>query len=243
MRPVRRPGIGPVSAYKREQAAISRRKLYRVTAFYTACVTILLVLGLRTNHPYVAMAFFVAGVPLWTFTEYTSHRFVFHRHWKMSNRKYKKYFTYLTHKYLDPTHFGHHERPFDGEHINGQVKDLLPIFLVAVPVSFLFPTYTCPMLLAGVVQCYVAEEWIHHSMHYYNFQNAYFRHIKKSHLYHHSSQGIDRGYGITNAFWDVVFNTRFPPPVRARLFGRSGYSNLSRQVDQSVTINESQGLH
>ena len=30
-----RQGILPASAYKREQAGISRRKLYPVTAFYT----------------------------------------------------------------------------------------------------------------------------------------------------------------------------------------------------------------
>jgi sterol desaturase/sphingolipid hydroxylase (fatty acid hydroxylase superfamily) len=243
MRPTRRLGIGPVSVYKREQAGISRRKLYPVTVFYTACATILLVLGLRTTHPYVALAFFLLGIPLWTFTENTSHRWVFHRHWKKSNRKYKKYFTYLSNRYLDPTHFGHHERPFDGEHINGHLKDTLPIFLVALPVSLVFPFYTTPMLLAGVVQCYVAEEWIHHCEHYYNFQNPYFRHIKKSHLYHHSSQGIDRGYGITNAFWDVVFGTRFPQPVRARLFGRAGYSPLRPQADQSVTLNNTRELH
>jgi Fatty acid hydroxylase superfamily len=211
--------ILPVSAYKREQAGISRRTLYPVTIFYTASAAILLTLGLRTLHPYRALAFFLAGIPVWTFVEYTSHRWVFHKHWKVSKRPIKKYFTYLSNKFLDPTHFGHHERPFDGTHINGRVKDLLPIFVVAVPVSFLFPIYTAPVLLGGVVQCYVLEEWIHHCEHYYNFKNRYFRHIKKAHLYHHSSQGVTRGYGITNAFWDVVFNSRYPPAVRQRLFG------------------------
>ena len=242
MHPVRRPGIGPVSAYKRQQAANSRHILYPVTAFYTACAVILLVLGLRTSHPFKALAFFLLGIPLWTFTEYTSHRWVFHRHWKMSKRKYKRYFTYLSHKYLDPTHFGHHERPFDGEHISGHLKDLMPIFLVMLPVSLIFPFYTTPMLLAGVVQCYVLEEWIHHCMHYYNFQNSYFRHIKKSHLYHHSSQGFTRGYGITNAFWDVVFRSRFPPNVRARLFGPSWYSRLTRQPDPSASLVQTREL-
>jgi len=212
--------IGPVSAYKREQAGISRRTLYPVTVFYTLSAAILLALGLRTAHPYRALAFYLAGIPVWTLVEYTSHRWVFHKHWKISKRPIKKYFTYLSNKYLDPTHFGHHERPFDGTHINGRVKDLLPIFAVAVPVCLLFfPWYSAPVLLAGVVQCYVLEEWIHHCEHYYNFKNRYFRHIKKAHLYHHSSQGIDRGYGITNAFWDVVFRTRYSPAVRQRLFG------------------------
>ena len=231
-----RQGILPVSAYKREQAGISRRKLYPVTAFYTVFAVIMLVLGLRSGHPYQAFVFFLLGIPLWTFTEYTSHRWVFHRHWPMSTRKYKKYFTYLSHKYLDPTHFGHHERPFDGEHINGHLKDLLPVFLVSLPLSLIFPLYTAPMLLAGVVQCYVLEEWIHHCEHYYYFQNSYFLHIKKSHLYHHSSRGIDRGYGITNAFWDVVFGTRYPPHIRQRLFGPSRFSRSS-QLQDPATIN------
>ncbi len=231
-----RSRIGPVSAYKRAQAGISRRKLYRVTAFYTLCSLILLAVGLRSGKPLLVVTFYLLGIPLWTFTEYASHRWVFHKHWPMSKRKYKKYFTYLTHKFLDPTHFGHHERPFDGEHINGQLRDLMPIFVVALPVSFLFPVYSAPMLLAGVIQCYVLEEWIHHCMHYYNFKNPYFRHIKKSHLYHHSSQGYTRGFGITNAFWDVVFRTQFPPHVRARLFGRAGFRN----ADHAAALNNAQ---
>ena len=218
----------PYSAYKREQAAISRGTLYPVTVFYTAFAVLMLVLGLRTAHPYRALAFFLLGIPVWTLVEYTSHRWVFHKHWKMSKRPIKKYFTYLSNKYLDPTHFGHHERPFDGTHINGRLKDLMPIFLVSLPVTFIFPLYTLPMLLAGVVQFYVAEEWIHHCEHYYNFQNRYFRHIKKYHLYHHTSQGMHGGYGITNAFWDVIFASRLPKEVRQRLFGPHSSSSRTR---------------
>lgn len=225
----------PVSSYKREQAAISRGTLYSVTVFYTAFAAIMLVLGLRSAHPYKALAFFLLGLPVWTLVEYTSHRWVFHKHWKMSKRPIKKYFTYLSHKFLDPTHFGHHERPFDGTHINGRLKDLMPIFVVAVPVSLLFPFYSLPMLLAGVVQFYVAEEWIHHCEHYYNFRNRYFKHIKKYHLYHHTSQGMHGGYGITNAFWDVIFASRIPKEVRQKLFGRSQTSGQSKNSTVTST--------
>jgi 4-hydroxysphinganine ceramide fatty acyl 2-hydroxylase len=224
-------GILPASPYKREQAKISRRSLYWITVFYTTSAAIFLTLGLRSGHPYRALAFFVFGLPVWTFVEYTSHRWVFHKHWPISKRPIKKYFTYLSHKFLEPTHFGHHDRPFDGTHINGRIRDLLPIFIPAVIVSFaLFPIYTAPVLLGGVVQCYVLEEWIHHCEHYYNFNNRYFRHIKKSHLYHHSSQGVGRGYGITNAFWDVVFNSRYSPEVRERLFGSRQQKASTRQT-------------
>src|SRR5882672_9551399 len=134
--------ILPVSAYKREQAGISRRSLYPVTLFYTVSAAILLTLGLRSGHPYRALGFFALGLPVWTFVEYTSHRWVFHKHWPISKRPIKKYFTYLSHKFLEPTHFGHHERPFDGTHINGRLKDLMPVFLPSVAVSLLFPIYS-----------------------------------------------------------------------------------------------------
>jgi sterol desaturase/sphingolipid hydroxylase (fatty acid hydroxylase superfamily) len=171
---------------------------------------------------------------VWTLIEYLSHRYVFHRHFKQSKKWYKKFYTGLAHKYLDPTHFGHHEKPFDGTHINGELKDLLPLFLLAVPLSFIFPTYTLPMLLAGVVQSYVAEEWAHHCMHYYNFRNPYFRHIKKYHLYHHSSQGVAKGYGITSGFWDIIFNSRFPDAVRQRMFGQPSYQGSGGQRNRST---------
>ena len=240
MRPDHRSGILPASAYKREQAGISRRTLYPVTVFYTAAAAALLFLGLRTRHPFVMLPFFFLGIVLFTLSEYVSHRWVFHRHWKLSKKWYKKFGTYLTHKYLDPTHFGHHEKPFDGTHINGRLKDLLPIFFFVLPLCLLFPIYTMPVMFAGVMLSYVAEEWIHHSEHYYNFNNRYFRHIKKYHLYHHSSQGIGRGYGITSAFWDVVFRTRFSEPVRQRLFGPSRYSRASSAVGQPTALNNEQ---
>src|SRR5205085_214269 len=84
------------------------------------------------------------------------------------------------------------------------------LFVVAAPVSFLFPVYTAPLLLAAVAQGYIAEEWIHHSVHYYNFRSPYFRYIKKHHFYHHTSQGMTRGFGTTSGMWDMVFGARFP---------------------------------
>lgn len=219
MTPGRRHAILPSSAYKREQAAISRSRLYPVTAFYTAYSVILLAAAARWSaHPRLAVLFYLAGIPVWSLVEYLSHRYILHGRFKETKHGWKLHKKFA-HKVLDPLHWEHHERPFDGLHINGVLKDLLPLFAVAAPLSFLFPFYTAPMVLAGVCQSYLAEEWIHHSIHYYNFRGRYWRHIKKYHLYHHTSQGMERGFGITSAFWDVVFKTRFPEAVRQRLYG------------------------
>jgi 4-hydroxysphinganine ceramide fatty acyl 2-hydroxylase len=227
MTPDAPPSTNSFGFYKRQQAAISRRILYPLTAFYTAYSVILLVLALRTAHPYLASAFFLAGVPVWTIVEYLFHRFILHGRFKRSKKFYKKFYTGLANKYLDPLHWEHHERPTDGLHISGELKDLIPLFAVAAPLSFIFPLYTTPVLLAGTIQSYVAEEWIHHCIHFYNFRNRYFRHIKGYHLYHHSSHGIRTGYGITSGFWDIIFATRFPAQIRQRLSGRGRTPGLS----------------
>ena len=212
-----RPSAIPFGVYKRRQTKISLCRLYPLTAFYTIYSAALLFLALRwTAHPIIAVAFYLAGIPVWTLVEYVFHRYVLHQRFPPGKGIIKR----LLHKHLDHLHIEHHERPYDGEHISGELKDLLPLFAVAAPASFIFPLYTLPMLLAGVVQSYVTEEWIHHCIHYYNFRNPYFRHIKRYHLYHHSHRGAKMGYGITSGFWDLVFKSRYPDTIRQRLSAR-----------------------
>ena len=73
-----------------------------------------------------------------------------------------------------------------------------------------------------LLQAGVFEEWVHHSVHYYDFDNRYFRYIKRHHMYHHSPKGYDQGYGLSNGFWDVILGTRYPAAIRARLHAPRG---------------------
>jgi fatty acid hydroxylase family protein len=212
--PLGRAGRTPFRVYKSEQARISRRRLYPLTAFYTIYSVIVLGLAIRSTHPILAAGFYLAGVPVWTLVEYFFHRYVLHGRFPPGEGIIRRFL----HERLDPLHWEHHERPFDGMHISGELKDLLPLFAIAAPVSFLFPIYTMPALLAGVVQSYVLEEWVHHSTHFYKFQNRYFRYIKRHHLYHHTRPGTELGYGLTSGFWDIFFHTRYPETIRRALF-------------------------
>jgi sterol desaturase/sphingolipid hydroxylase (fatty acid hydroxylase superfamily) len=101
---------------------------------------------------------------------------------------------------------------------------------VAAPISFLFPAYTLPALLAGVVQSYVGEEWLHYFLHFGKSRIPLFRHLKRYHLYHHSPRGIKMGYGITSGVWDVVFHTGYPRPVRKLLFEKSRTAGLKKMT-------------
>lgn len=210
----------PYRVYKRAQEVISRRKIYKTTAFYTTYSLILMIFAFRSGHLLRAMAFIPGGILFWMLTEYFSHRFILHRHWKVSQRRFKRPFSILANKYLDPTHFGHHEKPFDGDHMSGRVRDLLPLFLTGVPLSILlFPPYTASIVVAFAFQSYIAEEWIHHATHFSNFKDPYFRYMKKHHLYHHTSHGMTRGFGTSSGILDFIFQTRFPENVRQRLYG------------------------
>ena len=224
----------PFRVYKRQQERISRGNLYRTTTFYTAFSIIVFILAFRWGHPYRAIAFYFGGIPVWMFVEYFSHRYILHQHFKVSKKWYKKHLTFLANKFLDPTHFGHHERPFDGNHMSGELRNLMPLFVVGVPLSiFFFPSFTAVMVIAGAFQSYIAEEWIHHATHYYNFRGPYFRYMKKHHFYHHTSHGVTRGFGTSSGILDFIFKTRYPENVRRRLYG-SKQPPTPMQTDQPI---------
>jgi sterol desaturase/sphingolipid hydroxylase (fatty acid hydroxylase superfamily) len=222
----------PFKIYKRQQAALARSLLLPVTFFYTANSIIMFIVSSRSAHPYVALGVYLFGAPLWSMFEYLSHRYVLHGRFKPGKSLHRR----LMVKYLNPLHWEHHERPFDGEHISGELQDLLPVFAVLGPLSFIFPIYTAPMLLASLVQSFVIGEWVHHSIHFYNFRNPYFRYIRKHHIYHHTSNGMNFGYGFTSAFWDTVFKTRFPLAARRRLYGNSLRANLRWRPKRSDAL-------
>jgi 4-hydroxysphinganine ceramide fatty acyl 2-hydroxylase len=211
--PLQRTAEVPFAAYKRQQAALARRRLYPLTAFYTFYAMMVLAIAFTTKHPWIAVAFFFVGCATWTLVEYLFHRYVLHGRFAPGKGLIRKFL----HERLDPLHWDHHARPFDGSHISGGLKDILPLFFVAAPISFLFPVYTAPVVLAGAVQNYACEEWLHYALHFSNSRFPLFRRMKKYHLYHHSPRGIDKGYGITTRFWDGVFGTRFPRSVRRSL--------------------------
>ena len=64
--PLQRTAEVPFAAYKRQQAALARRRLYPVTAFYTLYAILVLAIAFSTKHPWIAVLFFFAGCSLFT---------------------------------------------------------------------------------------------------------------------------------------------------------------------------------
>ena len=156
------------------------------------------------------------GFAVWTWIEYEVHRYILHGRFPDGPGFWRRFL----HKNFDHLHWEHHARPWDGNHVNGTLKDTGVFVALLLALSLLFPAQTMTMLIAGVMQAYVIEEWVHHSVHFCTFRSKYFRYIKRHHLYHHSPKGSDVGYGLTNGVWDVVYATRIPRPIRRALYGR-----------------------
>jgi hypothetical protein len=194
------------------EARKARRRLFPVTLLYTTYATLVLGLALRSPSPRAAFGFYFMGVAFWTYLEYFAHRRVLHGVFPEG-----KGFRGLLHRSFDHLHWEHHARPWDGNHINGTIRDTLPLLLSLAALSFVAPLHTLPVFVAGIVQAYIVEEWVHHSVHFCHFRNRYFRYIRKHHLYHHS-RGAQVAYGLTSGFWDLVFGTRIAGDVRRALY-------------------------
>jgi 4-hydroxysphinganine ceramide fatty acyl 2-hydroxylase len=196
-----------------EEARRGRRRLYPPTVVYALATAAALAWAARSDAR-VTAAWWLGGVAFWTWLEYMVHRYILHgvfpdgpglKHW--------------THRLFDHLHVEHHKRPWDGRHINGTLKDTAPFVVPMALVAALLPPHTGFAFLAGLLQAYVVEEWVHHSVHFYHFDNRYFRYIKRHHLYHHSRAGGQVAYGLTSGVWDAAYDTRIPASVRDSLYG------------------------
>lgn len=215
----------------RVQARIARRRLYPVSAVYSVYSLAILAIALRSGHPLTALACFLVGCAAWTLVEYLVHRHILHGRFPDGPGLVR----HFLHKSFDHLHWEHHARPWDGKHVNGTIRDTGHFVLVFAALSFFAPVHTLPVLLAGILQSYVVEEWVHHSVHFCKFRNPYFRYIKRFHLYHHSPRGSEAGYGLTNGFWDIALNTRFPADLRRVLYGGRGAMAAARAERSAPT--------
>jgi sterol desaturase/sphingolipid hydroxylase (fatty acid hydroxylase superfamily) len=63
----------------------------------------------------------------------------------------------------------------------------------------------------GLVLGYVAEEWMHYSIHFAQLPGSYAAQRRRYHLRHHNSPDArPYGFGITSSFWDIIGGTSFP---------------------------------
>ncbi len=143
---------------------------------------------------------FLAGLAMWTLTEYVLHRFIFHYH---PSSEWGRRIHWMFHGV-------HHDYPSD------------PLRLVMVP-SVSLPLATLFYLLfhvtvgamavhaftAGFLAGYLFYDITHYAVHHFPIKGAVFGRLREHHMRHHFKDP-DNGYGVSSPLWDLIFKTRFP---------------------------------
>lgn len=138
-----------------------------------------------------------SGIMLWTFTEYTLHRFVFH--WDAKSRL-GKYFVFLFHGL-------HHDDPQDPTRlVMPPVPAVIIVSLLWMLFSLIFPDKYIDILMANFLIGYLCYDYIHYATHHFAMTGPIGKFLRKYHLQHHYS-GEDSKYGVSSPLWDYIFKT------------------------------------
>lgn len=161
---------------------------------------------------FAAAALFLAGMVVWTLTEYLLHRFVFHY---QPTTQFGKWVHFVFHGV-------HHDYPRDSTRLV-----MAPV--VSIPLAFLFYYFfslvagpaELPPFFAGFILGYVCYDTIHYATHHLPMHNRLGQWLKQYHALHHY-QDANLGYGVSTPLWDYVFRTRPKRTPRFRTVSNRG---------------------
>ncbi|MBL0176204.1 MAG: sterol desaturase family protein [Ignavibacteria bacterium] len=156
---------------------------YASAAFHTASTTI--------------AALFAAGLAVWTLTEYTLHRFVFHYH-PTSDLGKKIHWMF---------HGVHHDYPSD------PLRLVMPP-TISIPLALLFYAFFRALMgaeystafMPGFLTGYLFYDISHFAVHHFPIKGRFFGAMREHHMRHHFKDP-DAGFGVSSPLWDVVFRT------------------------------------
>ncbi len=162
--------------------------------------------ALAAGAPVPAFAgLLVLGVLVWTFAEYTLHRWLFHytgpRPWQ------RRMFFVL--------HGVHHDFPSDADRLVMPLGASIPLGVVFYLLFRLAvgPTLAGP-LFVGFGLGYLAYDGTHYAVHHFRMSSRWGKWIKRYHMIHHHT-GANARYGVSSPLWDWIFGTMGEEPKKA----------------------------
>jgi dihydroceramide fatty acyl 2-hydroxylase len=165
---------------------------------YIPIITVLLVAGARANQGALELVgLWLAGLAIWTFSEYWLHRLVFH--WDPDNT--------WGHRLHFIIHGVHHDHPNDKMRLVMPPGASIPLALLFFGIFWLiFGTPTAYPLFAGFLTGYLAYDYMHYYLHHFVPRSRLGKHLREQHMRHHF-QDHRFGFGVSTPLWDVVFRT------------------------------------
>jgi sterol desaturase/sphingolipid hydroxylase (fatty acid hydroxylase superfamily) len=178
-----------------------------ILVIYVPAVVYLMVLAVRSVQAgmsaWVIPAGILLGMFLWTFAEYTLHRFVFHFHPRNAAQERLAFLF----------HGVHHAQP------QCKTRLVMPP-VVSLPLALLFyglfvlvfgvllgaPNWVSPLVI-GFLVGYLAYDLTHYATHHFAMRSGYLKYLKRYHMQHHYKTPEKR-FGVTSPVWDSVFGTK-----------------------------------
>ena len=199
----------PVTCQMFETPLIERFSRIHPATPFVFWLPVLAYVGYHGVQAGVSAAAFVGlcllGVLVWTFAEYTLHRWVFHfsgpRPWQ------RRMFFVL--------HGVHHDFPQDSDRLVMPLGASIPLGVVFFLLFRIVAgaTYVDP-LFVGFGIGYLAYDGTHYAVHHFRMGSGWGRWIKRYHMIHHHT-GVDARYGVSSPLWDWVFGTMGDDTKRA----------------------------
>lgn len=144
--------------------------------------------------------YFLLGILVWTFTEYSLHRFVFHL---VPKNKIGARLHFIFHGV-------HHDYPNDSKRLVMPPSVSIPLAAIFYYI-FLFllgKIYVAPFF-AGFLTGYLFYDMTHYAIHHFNMHSKFWLAIKNHHMKHHY-QDPTKGFGVSSPLWDLIIGTYFP---------------------------------
>lgn len=167
-------------------------------AIYLPVIAALVVLGARDGQGALEIVLLaLAGLFLWTLTEYWLHRKLFH--WDPDHP--------IGHRLHFIIHGVHHDHPNDRMRLvmpPGASIPLAALFFGAFWLVFGVPT--AYPLFAGFLLGYLGYDYTHYYLHHFVPKSQLGKKLREQHMRHHF-QDHRYGFGVSTPIWDVVFRT------------------------------------
>jgi len=138
----------------------------------------------------------VAGIGIWTLTEYWLHRLVFH--WEPDNAVGRRMHFII--------HGIHHDHPNDKMRLVMPPSVSIPLAALFFAVFRLVFGEAAFPIFGGFLLGYLAYDYTHYYVHHFAPRSNLGKKLREQHMRHHF-QDHRFGYGVSSPLWDVVFRT------------------------------------
>ncbi len=146
---------------------------------------------------------FLAGLFLWTFVEYTLHRFVFHFRARTPRQE----------RIIFLFHGIHHAQPQCKTRLVMPPVVSIPmaalifgILYLVLGLLFKQPLLVYP-LTSGLLIGYLIYDLTHYATHHFPRHGGIPKYLKRYHMMHHY-RTPDKRFGVSSPLWDIVFGTK-----------------------------------